>query len=57
MSKENKITPCIGKCVYNKELEKCSGCNRPISLIKKWPRLSKDERGDILKKLNSDQAT
>lgn len=56
MSKENKITPCVGKCVYNKELEKCSGCNRPIYLIKKWPSLSKDERELVLDQLNSNQA-
>ena len=50
--REKIKSPCIGKCNLNKETQMCDGCKRTASELLRWRSMNKQEKKEILSRLN-----
>lgn len=48
----NEATYCVGRCRLAGDI--CTGCNRPMSLIRNWHLLTDIERRERLEQLTED---
>ncbi len=53
MRRQDRVpSPCVNVCALD-ENDLCIGCHRTSDEIMEWPRLTNDERREVLKKVAS----
>ena len=50
--KEDMVaSPCVNKCTYNRELQKCEDCGRTADEISRWITMTDEEKLQVLERL------
>ncbi len=49
--RDNNLSPCKSICILDESKKMCKTCFRTITEIANWSRYSKDEKLDVLQKI------